>query len=128
MYNYFRHFSRIWKKQGNISSAPLKLVALKLPYTVAQQEQIGDIAVRRFDRAERFMGHLYVVLVAYSVGTMVWAVILMVLFILKAMDCLPGISWETFGKYFFTTGGLGVATWFFKPVRDQLIKQSSSVS
>ncbi len=103
-------------------------MALKLPYTPAQEEQIGEIGVRRFDRAERFMGYLYKMLIAYSVVILAYAIALLMLFILKTTGSLPGVSWETFGKYFFGTGGLGVATWFFKPVRDQLIKQNSTVS
>jgi hypothetical protein len=45
------------------------------------------------------------------------------IFCIKVFGGAPGIDWSTFGKYFFGTDGLGVATYFFKPVRDRLVRR-----
>ena len=71
----------------------------------------------------RALGHLYKAFMAYLCVTLAYTVVLIGIFCIKVFGGAPGIDWSTFGKYFFGTGGLGVATYFFKPVRDRLVRR-----
>jgi hypothetical protein len=71
----------------------------------------------------RAVGHLYTAFIIYLFVTILYSVVLVGVFIVKVFGGAGGIDWPTFGKYFFGVGGLGVATYFFKPVRDKLLRQ-----
>jgi hypothetical protein len=74
------------------------------------------------------MGYLYWLLTAYAFLIVISASITIVLFVLKVAGNLIAIPWSMVGGLGFGTGGLSLAKWFFKPVRDHLIKQNSTLS
>jgi hypothetical protein len=92
--------------------------------TPEQKQRFGDLRVRNAASALYFMNWMYGVLIAYSIVVVAYCVVLIVMFVVKAAGGFTSVSWDVLGKYFFGTAGLGVGTWFFKPVRDHLLKQS----
>jgi hypothetical protein len=74
---------------------------------------------------EQYLVYLYRVFIGYAVVVVLYCVVLITVFVVKATGGFANITWDVFGKYFFGAAGLGVGTWFFKPVRDRLLKQNS---
>jgi len=72
---------------------------------------------------EQYMVYLYRVFIAYSVVVVLYCLVLITVFVVKADGGFTYITWPVFTKYFYAAAGLGVGTWFFKPVRDHLLQQ-----
>src|SRR5260370_11607398 len=67
---------------------------------------------------EQYLVYLYRVFIGYAVVVVLYCVVLITVFVVKATGGFANITWDVFGKYFFGAAGLCLGTWFFKPVQN----------
>lgn len=97
-------------------------MAVKLPYTDAQQEQIGAIKVRELKQVLVFRCLLYVLLVGYALVLVSYSIILVITFCLKLAGGVPNLSWTGWLGLSAGTAGLGAASPFFTKVLNKLLR------